>query len=77
MEIDKYLCDAHSNELKAVEINIAKINKDIEQIKNDTKYLKTEVKNLIEKPYKRYDVIVGYVINAVLILLIGYFTKFI
>lgn len=60
------------DELSDVYVALTKVNDKVDNIDNDVKEIKQDMKDIKDKPGKRMDQIVGYILSAIIGGLIGY-----
>lgn len=64
--------DKKIEELSDVYIALTKTNDKVENIETDVKDIKLDIKEIKDKPNKRLEQIIGYVLSALICGLIGY-----
>ncbi len=64
--------DKKLEELSDVYIALTKVNDKVDNIDNDVKEIKNDMKEIKDKPSKRMDQIIGYILSALIGGLIGY-----
>lgn len=65
--------DKKIEELSDVYIALTKTNDKVENIETDVKDIKLDIKEIKDKPGKRLDQIIGYILSALFCGLVGYF----
>lgn len=60
------------DELSDVYVALTKVNDKVDNIDNDVKEIKQDMKDIKDKPGKRMDQIIGYILSAIIGGLIGY-----
>ena len=64
--------DKKLEELSDVYIALTKVNDKVDNIDNDVKEIKIDMKEIKDKPSKRMDQIIGYILSALIGGVIGY-----
>ena len=64
--------DKKIEELSDVYVALTKVNDKVDAIDTDVKYIKKDINTLKEKPAKRYEQIVGYVLSALIGGIVGF-----
>lgn len=67
--------DKKLEELSDVYIALTKVNDKVDNIDNDVKEIKNDMKEIKDKPSKRMDQIIGYILSAVIGGIIVYVLK--